>query len=417
MANWASDDRVRFLEELVKINSGSTHHQGVLKVQNCVARELKKLGFQVSWIPHPDGKVSSGQLLMGTWEWKTKSVKNQKKTKPRPFIINLVTHEDTVFELDSGFHQFELNEKQEIAVGPGVIDDKGGIVIALEGVRRFIKKVNSLKRVPPLVPQIRLICTPSEELGSPGFSSQLKSLGYQSALTLGFEPSMEDGSIIESRKGNLWLKLEVWGREGHAGRDYLTSVNAATELVHKLTQISSISDPKKQITVNIGQLGGGTKFNIICGYAFAKIDVRFPNFRLRKLIDQKIQKIISTPYIGENLNAQAPEARVILEDDCPPLEKTKKSKNLIQRYIRTIESIEGRKINSVPSGGAADLNFMSFPESIMMDGLGAVGGGMHRKDEFIHLWSLETRSEALARFLESFTDKAKSEVKLLEQEV
>lgn len=301
MTHWASDNRVRLLGELVNIHSGSSYQQGVLRVQNRVAEELEKLGFQVSWIPHPEGKVSAGQFLMGTWEWKSKSSKSQ---KDKPFLINLVTHADTVFEKDSGFDDFKLYEEQEIAVGPGVIDDKGGIVIALEGINRFIKKLNSSERIPQTVPQIRLICSPTEELGSPGFFPQLKSLGYHSDLTLGFEPSMEDGSIIESRKGNLWLKLEVWGREGHAGRDLSSSVNAATELAFKLTKLCSISDPKRQITVNVGQLGGGTKYNIVCGYAFAKIDIRFPDFKSRKLIDQKIQKIMSTSYIGKNGKGQ-----------------------------------------------------------------------------------------------------------------
>src|SRR6185437_8502345 len=124
MAKWESDERVRLLKELTEINSGSGNVAGVNAVQDVVARELKKLGLSVSFEEHP--RRQSGKFVIGIL-----------KRGNGPFA-NLVTHADTVFEPDSGFERFILDEKSGIARGPGVIDDKGGIVVALEGLKRFM---------------------------------------------------------------------------------------------------------------------------------------------------------------------------------------------------------------------------------------------------------------------------------------
>ena len=60
--------------------------------------------------------------------------------------MNLVTHADTVFDPESGFLNFTLDEAQGIATGPGVIDDKGGIVIALEGLKRFFTRHRAMMK-------------------------------------------------------------------------------------------------------------------------------------------------------------------------------------------------------------------------------------------------------------------------------
>ena len=105
-----------------------------------------------------------------------------------------------------GFEGFQLDEKAGIARGPGVIDDKGGIVVALEGLKRFLK-----------ISPGRMVCdfcASAEELGSPGFHQLFKKLSGDSAMVLGFEPSLDNGSIIQSRRGNRWYHIKVEGGRG-----------------------------------------------------------------------------------------------------------------------------------------------------------------------------------------------------------
>lgn len=87
------------------------------------------------------------------------------------------------------------------------------------------------------------------------------------------------------------------------------------------------------------------------------------------------------------------------DDFCPPLQQTEQSSYYLNNYIELINTIEGFKHESVHSGGAADINHFSHPEVVAFDGLGAIGGNLHRKDEFIITSSLETRSLAFGKFL------------------
>ena len=78
-----------------------------------------------------------------------------------------------------------------------------------------------------------------------------------------------------------------------------------------------------------------------------------------------------------------------------------RSLNFSFRSIWTyVEEVEGKPIKAAQSGGTADCNYMSREGLPIIDGLGAIGGGMHTPFEYLHIRSLETRSESLNRFLQ-----------------
>lgn len=381
--SWKQDKKVRFLRELVEINSGTQNTAGVSAVQDIVAEHLKRLGMDVSFESQLQNSKESGRFLISEIVC---------SSSPQTPFINLVTHADTVFEPDAGFLHFELNSSQSTATGPGVIDDKGGIVIALSGLERFLKiKQNKIN--------IRFICTPTEEMGSPGFHELFKKLSQDAWMILGFEPSLEDGSIIESRKGNRWYKIKVLGCEAHAGRDHQKGINAAHELALKISHLHHLTDYSKNLTINVGQISGGSKFNIVCGEAHAKVDVRFADFEVRDDAHKKIETIINNSYLGANSMGILPKSEYEIADDCPPFPKSVQSNEWVQAYLQIIKKVEGRTVQTHQSGGSADSNYMSREGLIILDGLGATGGGMHRKNEFIHLNSLETRTECFSQFL------------------
>jgi len=386
--NGDSDRRVRLLQDLVEVPSGTQTFSGVNQVQDLVAEELRKLGFDITFLPNPEGAEKSGKFLIA-------SLNSSQQTSGG--FIDLLAHADTVFEKDSNFLKFELNSSQGTAKGPGVIDDKGGIVVALAGLEKFLKKIGkkNFNQLP-----IRFICSPSEEIGSPGFTSLFQKLSSESKIVLGFEPSLEDGSIIESRRGNRWFDIQVSGKEGHAGRDSENCVNAAHELAFKLTHLHGLTDRKRNITVSTGQIGGGSKYNIVCGHAHAKVDVRFSDFESREAVHRQIETILNTAYLGTNAQGEIPKTSYTIANDCPPFAKTDLSTLYVKKYLEIIAEIEGISVKSTQSGGAADANYMSRPGLVILDGLGPQGGGIHRKDEFIRLASLESRSEALVKFLE-----------------
>lgn len=170
------------LKELVEINSGSSNVDGVSKVQHWIEAELKALGFNL--------EIRPDHLLIAT------------RTGPesQSRIVTFLVHADTVFEKNSDFQHFIEKEDGKTAIGPGVIDEKGGIVVAIEGLRRFLKSQN-----PNF--SLRFVSSPSEELGSPGLTDTFRVLAKDSWLVLGFEPALEDGSLIQSRRGDRSKKF------------------------------------------------------------------------------------------------------------------------------------------------------------------------------------------------------------------
>jgi glutamate carboxypeptidase len=389
MPNWKNDKKIQFLRELVEINSGTRNIGGVNAVQDVLVRYGQARGWPTQLLTNPLGSDESGKfLIIEILASQASSGETDRK------FVNLVTHADTVFEPESQFLDFTLNEEQGTAIGPGVIDDKGGIVVALEGLARYLAQNRDNN-----VLNIRLLCSPSEEIGSPGFQKLFTQLSHDAWMVLGFEPSLEDGSIVESRRGNRWYDIQVTGVEAHAGRNHRSGVNAAYELAYKMTQLDQLTDYAKDLTLSVGAISGGSKFNIVCGHAQAKLDVRFSDFHVRDEAHEKIEKIIQHTYIKPSDEGKIPQSAYRIDNDCPPFPKGPQSESYLQAYREIIARVEGQPVMSRLSGGSADSNLMSRPGLVFIDGLGASGGGTHRLDEFILLRSLETRAECLAQFL------------------
>jgi len=354
------------LRQLVEINSGSNNVDGVLKIQTWLSEELKKLHFDVS--------LSSDHLLVA-------ELKGQ-ETKTITFIM----HADTVFEKTSSFQHFTMSDDGKTAHGPGVIDDKGGIVVAVEGLKRYLAKG-------PSKFNLRIVSSPSEEIGSEPFIERFKKISNDSFLILGFEPAT-DGNIVESRRGNRWYHIVSEGKEVHSGRDHKNGINACWGLAEKLVAISKLTNYEKNVTVSIGHMSGGQdKYNIMCGHAEAKIDVRFSNTKDRDDLHKKIVRIVEAP---SKTNAKI---SFDLANDGPPLTANKKSQPYIQQYLAIVNKIEGRPIKAQSSAGSADSSYFGRPDVAVIDGLGPIGAGLHIITESIDLDSLERRSEALAQFL------------------
>lgn len=375
------------LRELVNIDSPTSSWHGVNRVQRVLARELETLGFDVRFILNPRTDVRSGDLLLAELRGDT------------PEFVTFVCHADTVLDLDS-CGGFRISKSDPLrAFGAGIIDNKGGITVLIEGLRYYIEGLRRVRRRPRR--SLRVVCSPNEEDGSLGFHDLFRSCALDSELVLGFEPALENGSIIESRRGNRWYQIHVKGQEAHAGRCRGEQINAAHELAITIAKLQALNDPKADISVNVSQLQGGRdRFNVVCGEASAKLDVRFPSLTSRDAIHFEIERLLFTPFISSPITGRAAETEYEIVDDCPPFTSTTDSLPIIEFYLQTVSRLEGREIRSERTGGAGDVNYMSRKGVAVFDGLGPVGGSVHTPDEYLHLPTLASRSLALAVLLD-----------------
>jgi glutamate carboxypeptidase len=359
------------LAELVNINSGSQNFKGVNQVQQKMGKWLESIGFSVEFIKNPEGEIS-GDLLIANYPG------SSEKT------LTLVMHADTVFEPSSPFQKMEFLS-DSLATGPGVVDDKGGMVVAFAGLKQFLSKNPKPKF------SIRVVSTPNEEVGSSGWIKLFRQFGEKSFMVLGLEPSQDNGNVTHARKGNTWYDIRVMGKESHAGRDHKNGINACAILSEKLALISKLTNYKNEETVSIGHMNGGQdKFNIVCGQAHAKVDTRYANFKSRDEMFKKISSILKHERISFSI-----------ADETPPFYKNHEAGKYIKKYLKIAKEVDGKDYQSQSTGGVADVNNFGREGLIIFDGLGPNGGKMHTTDEFINLKTLDSRAEILAKFLET----------------
>ncbi len=375
------NSQVDFLRQLVSVSSGTNDIDGVGKVQDILAQELKKIGFTIQELPSEDPKIKSKQWVA------TKLGKTQK-------FITFIGHADTVFEK---LNHFEISADGKTIKGSGVGDDKGGLSVGLYALRDLIKQNPSLNY------SLRFVMSPSEETGSVGYRELLRIFSKDSALILGLEPALENGAIVNARKGVRWYLIKVTGLEAHAGVNPEAGVNACQQLSYFVDKIMALSDFKSGNTISVGHIEGGKdKFNIVCGSAEAKIDFRFVDHQSRDRIHTKIEAILKKITVRSQKNKIDSKVDYQIITEVPPFAASVQSQSLIKRYQKIIQDIEGREVKAVLTGGAADLNYMSGGSGFMLDGLGPVGGGYHTIDEYIETSSLASRTEVLSRFLNAF---------------
>lgn len=370
---------LQLLERLVLIDSGTENISGVSAVQEVIAEECEKIGMKVSRTPNPKGAKASADLLVAEY------------VGEKDDWVTLVSHADTVFELDSGFQGFKLDHDGTWATGPGVIDNKGGVVVALVALGEILKTKPQLS--------YRFVVSPNEELGSIGFHDELKRIGLTSKVILGMEPAFEDGAFVNRRQGNKWYKLRIVGREAHSGREHREGINAAHEFAAKVSELIKLTDYAAGTTVSIGRVEGGQdKYNIVCGELSAKIDLRFENSTLGEIAHKKIETILSSSLL-KNDSGESAQCSFEVVDDCPPYTNSSESDKLAEAVLKLIQEEESVACPPPKQGAAADTSYMAHPQAIVLDGLGVRGGGMHQSSERVLVESLESRSRVCARLL------------------
>src|SRR5690348_687700 len=111
---------IALLGRLVEQNSGTYNLAGVEAVARMLEPEFRALGFRTEWKPMP--RTARAGHLIATHAGSGKGKR-----------ILLIGHLDTVFEDGDAFKGFRREGMR--GIGPGVGDDKGGVVVILAALR------------------------------------------------------------------------------------------------------------------------------------------------------------------------------------------------------------------------------------------------------------------------------------------
>ncbi len=381
------------LERYVNIPTGFNHTPGLEELRELVTTRCRALGARVELVPgepRPDWLVADSQTSKPAPRATIPPAAICRCNPPvggsaKPSIL-IASHLDTVFDPAGPFLKYQPSPDGARAVGPGVVDMKGGIVIALHALEA-LAECGLLADIP-----WTYFFNSDEETGSYHSRDALAAESRRHTWGLATEPALPDGSLAIERKGSGQFIVEAFGRSAHAGRDFEKGASAVYALARALTRVEALSDPGAGVTVNVGPLKGGAATNIVPDYAAAWGNVRFPNEQASERFRAGLEAINSGG------DAEAPRVRVRHSLNRPAKPTTMQTERLAL-MAREVAASLGQQLPFASTGGVCDGNIMQDAGLPTIDSLGVRGGGLHTHDEWIDLGSLTERCALLAHLL------------------
>lgn len=301
----------------------------------------------------------------------------------RPRIL-IAGHLDTVHDPSGPFQKLTVKADRKTAVGPGCVDMKGGIVIA----------VAALEVLHELGFQANwsFLLNSDEETGSYYSERAIRDAARQHHLALALEPALPDGSLVVERAGSGQFKVETYGKSAHVGRDFTSGVSAVTALARTLVALAELPEPSRGMIVNVGPIKGGEVTNAVPDFAQAWGNVRFPNPEGCEELARKVDAL-ATP---NNAPPDTLPRIVIKRSFNRPAKPLTPGVQFLADSARSVAEDLGQKMPFGKTAGVCDGNILQDEGIPCIDTLGVRGGGLHTPDEWIDLSSLVERCSLLA---------------------
>jgi len=391
------DAAVALLTELCAISSPSGDGDGLRRAAACLAGALEARGLAVT-VEQAEGDGETQPVLVG------------RGPDAGDGGLLLVGHLDTVLPAAP---PLRVGER---LVATGALDMKGGLTTLVAALDLLAARGVA----PPA--DLVVVAVPDEEVGGPISREAMRAWGARARAALVLEPGAPAAggeTLVAGRRGLVELTLDASGRAAHSGIAYRDGRSALAAAAAWCAAAQALSRPDQGETVNVGRLiagdadfvdnlaachdllGTGRRLNVVPARARAEGEARF-----------------STRVQGEGLAARlAALAREIGEEHgvelnlaiggwIDPVDPSGPGGALAAHAVALAARRGWRLEVERERGGISLPNFLARPTLPVLDGLGPVGGGMHTREEYIDLGSLERRIILLADLL----DELRSEV-------
>jgi glutamate carboxypeptidase len=392
-ANEARD--LALLEKLVNQNSGSRNIAGVKAVAEMVRPEFEALGFTVKWLPMEQTGRAGHLVATHTG-------------KPGAKRLLLIGHLDTVFEADSPFQTFKRSGA--FASGPGVADDKGGVVAMLAALRAMAAG-GTLKNANV----VAYLTGDEEDAGDPQSAARadLIAEGKKADIALDFEGLARDvgpdGKLVDmgsiARRSAYSWTIEVTAKSGHSSGVFGADGDGAIYALARMLAAIRAEVPEPNLTLNVGMIAGGAeaalaadqahvsatgKTNIIPAKAIARGDLRTLSGEQNTRAQEKMAAIVARAYPGAT-------GKITFEDGYPPMAPTDANRALLARLndVNAALGLPAMAPLDPLKRGAGDISFVAADVPGLV-GLGPASKGDHTPAETVDLASLTLQAKRAA---------------------
>lgn len=369
---------VELLQALVRIPSVNPEGDpdvspgGEKKMAEFLAKFLRPLGFQVSLEEAEPGRPNLIARAPGS------------DSRPR---ILLGPHLDTVGVAGMTVDPWAAAIEDGKVTGRGTSDTKGPMAAMLWGIQA---NAEILADLPIAVDFIGFMGEESSQPGSRHFARHHAS-DYEFAIV--GEPTLLEA--VYCTKGCLWAIVETTGKSVHASQPH-AGENAILKLIKGLRNLqgpfleylsASLHPVLGTSTMNVGEIEGGTRANIVPAHASASLDIR----TVPDLVRDKPAAEHLRDFLGDDLilahSAESPPME--MSPNHPWLKKLRKSD-------------PGLALTGAPwFSDAAHLSVAGLPSICL--GPGSIDQA-HTADEFISISDLEAGAEWFTRFISGLAD-------------
>jgi len=362
------------LKLLVETESPSHDKAAVDRVGTIVAEQARRLGAQVEVILNQE----TGNHVLARFP----VARPSSTSNAQPIL--LLCHMDTVFPIGT-LEKMPYREAEGKIFGPGALDMKAGIVIALAAIAQA--QQSGLPR------PVTLLCTSDEEIGSLTSREHIERLAQESAVVFVLESALPDGSLKTWRKGGGTFWVKTRGRAAHAGGDHEKGRNAIEEMAHQVLAIQKLTDYSKGTTLNVGVIRGGTVSNVVPEEASIEVDVRILQPGEWERVEMAMHALRPV------LDGTSIQVSGHLNRGPMPFDDIMKA---TYERVKAIGAGLGIELKAGGSGGVSDANFVAALGIPVLDGLGAAGEGYHSEREYLFAESLAERIRLLAALLQNW---------------
>jgi len=378
------EDQIKLLERLVNIPSGSLNVAGVRAVGAVFKAELDALGFTTRWADMPAAMNRGGHLVAD---------RKGKTTPSGSRRLLLIGHFDTVFEGEAQ----KFVRADTIARGAGTVDMKGGDAVLLYAIKA-LAATGQLDRM-----DVTVVITGDEESTGRPLDLARKDLidaAKRTDIALSFEGGSPQFASISRRGSSNWI-LRVTGRQAHSAGVFGNNYGAIYETARILNEFREKLAGQSGLTFNPGVIAGGTeliadtsgysftvsgKTNIISPTTVVRGDLRFLTEEQKETARAAMREIVGRSLPGA-------KAEITFENSYPAMPVTAAGEALLAQLDTVSRALGYPAVRGLDARnrGAGDLSFVA-PHIPGIDGLGAMGGGGHSPQEWVHLPSLEMQT-------------------------
>ncbi len=292
----------------------------------------------------------------------------------------------------------------------GALDMKGGLAMLLGALDLMAARGD---RVPD---GLVLVAVPDGEASGLISEQVVRRWSEGARAVLVLEPGEARGdreTLVAGRRGLTEWQLQVVGRASHSGLAYWAGRSALAAAADWCLRAQRMSVPGPGRTVNVGRLVAGTadfvdrlgeshellgssgQRNVIADRAVADGELRYLSSA------EGIAAMGELADLARRVAAEHEvEATLTTGATVPPVDPHGPGEALVRRAVELAAARGFRLEVETDRGGVSFPNYLADPAGVaVVDGLGPVGNGMHTRDEWLDLRSLDRRIVLLADLL------------------